>query len=118
MKRPKKKGLILVDASCPFVLQTQKIVKQYLDEEYTIFYIGKNKHPEAESIYTMSEHVHLIEPHKEIPKVSTSKIFVTNQTTMSIYELKDTFEKIRRLYRMPSSTMRFVTLRVFGNKLS
>ena len=60
--------------------------------------MGKNKHPEAESIYTMSEHVHLIEPHKEIPKVNTSKIFVTNQTTMSIYELKDTFEKIRRLY--------------------
>ena len=97
-EKAKEKGLILVDASCPFVLQTQKIVKQYLDEEYTIFYIGKNKHPEAESIYTMSEHVHLIEPHKEIPKVSTSKIFVTNQTTMSIYELKDTFEKIRRLY--------------------
>ena len=97
-EKAKEKGLILVDASCPFVLQTQKIVKQYLDEEYTIFYIGKNKHPEAESIYTMSEHVHLIEPHKEIPIVSTSKIFVTNQTTMSIYELKDTFEKIRCLY--------------------
>ena len=63
-EKAKEKGLILVDASCPFVLQTQKIVKQYLDEEYTIFYIGKNKHPEAESIYTM----------------------------------KDTFDKIRRLY--------------------
>ena len=87
-EKAKEKGLIL-DASCPFVLQTQKIVKQYLDEEYTIFYIGKNKHPEAESIYTMSEHVHLIEPHKEIPKVSTSKIFVTNQTTMSILDLKN-----------------------------
>ena len=97
-KKAKDKGLILVDASCPFVLQTQKIVKQYLDEDYTIFYIGKNKHPEAESIYTMSDHVYLIEPHKDIPKINTSKIFVTNQTTMSIYELKDTFEKIKSLY--------------------
>ena len=86
-----------MDASCPFVLQTQRIVKQYLDEGYTIFYIGKNKHPEAESIYTMSEHVYLIEPHNEIPDISTSKIFVTNQTTMSIYELKDTFDKIKKL---------------------
>ena len=83
-EKAKEKGLILVDASCPFVLQTQRIVKQYLDEDYTIFYIGKNKHPEAESIYTMSEHVYLIEPHKEIPDICTSKIFVTNQTTMSI----------------------------------
>lgn len=97
-EKAKEKGLVLVDASCPFVLQTQRIVKQYLDEGYTIFYIGKNKHPEAESIYTMSEHVHLIEPHKEIPDISTSKIFVTNQTTMSIYELKDTFDKIKKLY--------------------
>ncbi len=97
-KKAKDKGLILIDASCPFVLQTQKIVKKYLDEDYTIFYIGKNKHPEAESIYTMSDHVYLIEPHKDIPKINTSKIFVTNQTTMSIYELKDTFEKIKSLY--------------------
>ena len=79
-------------------MQTQKIVKKYLDEDYTIFYIGKNKHPEAESIYTMSDHVYLIEPYKDIPKINTSKIFVTNQTTMSIYELKDTFEKIKSLY--------------------
>ena len=97
-KKAKDKGLILIDASCPFVLQTQKIVKKYLDEDYTIFYIGKNKHPEAESIYTMSDHVYLIEPHKDIPKINTSKIFITNQTTMSIYELKDTFEKIKSLY--------------------
>ena len=97
-KEAKDKGLILIDASCPFVLQTQKIVKKYLDEDYTIFYIGKNKHPEAESIYTMSDHVYLIEPHKDIPKINTSKIFVTNQTTMSIYELKDTFEKIKSSY--------------------
>lgn len=97
-EKAKKKGLILVDASCPFVLQTQKIVKNYLDEDYTIFYIGKNKHPEAESIYTMSKNVYLIEPKKEIPNVDTNKIFVTNQTTMSIYELKDTFDQIKQLY--------------------
>ena len=40
-EKAKEKGLILVDASCPFVLQTQKIVKQYLDQDYSIFYIGK-----------------------------------------------------------------------------
>ena len=97
-EKAKEKGLILVDASCPFVLQTQKIVKQYLDEDYTIFYIGKNKHPEAESIYTMSKNVYLIESKKEIPNVDTNKIFVTNQTTMSIYELKDTFDQIKQLY--------------------
>ena len=38
-------------------------------------YIGKNKHPEAESIYTMSKNVYLIEPKREIPNVDTNKSF-------------------------------------------
>ena len=97
-EKAKEKGLILVDASCPFVLQTQKIVKQYLDQNYSIFYIGKNKHPEAESIYTMSEDVYLIEPGKKIPNIHTDKIFVTNQTTMSIYDIKDIFDQIKEKY--------------------
>ncbi len=57
--KAKSKGLICIDASCPFVLQTQKIVKEYLELGYSIFYIGKNKHPEAESIYTMDSNVYL-----------------------------------------------------------
>ena len=97
-QKAKEKGLLTIDASCPFVLQTQKIVKQHLDQGYTIFYIGKNKHPEAESIYTMSPRVFLIEPNKEIPKINTTKIFVTNQTTMSIYDIQNIFEKIKELY--------------------
>ena len=97
-EKAKKKGLMIMDASCPFVLQTQKIVKQYLSLDYTIFYIGKNKHPEAEAIYTLSPQVYLIEPNQELPIVHTSKIFVTNQTTMSIFDIQNTFEAIRQMY--------------------
>lgn len=96
--KAKSKGLICVDASCPFVLQTQKIVKEHLELGYSIFYIGKNKHPEAESIYTMGSNVHLIEPNQEIPKIANTKIFVTNQTTMSIYDIKTTFNEIKKMY--------------------
>ncbi len=96
--KAKNKGLICIDASCPFVLQTQKIVKEYLELGYSIFYIGKNKHPEAESIYTMDSNVYLIEPNQEIPSISNEKIFVTNQTTMSIYDIKNTFDKIKEIY--------------------
>lgn len=56
-ERAKEKGLVVYDASCPFVLQTQKIVQEKLKEGYSIFYIGKNHHPEAESIYTLSDAV-------------------------------------------------------------
>ncbi len=92
-----QKGLKIVDASCPFVVQTQKIIQKKIEEGYEIFYIGKYKHPEAESIYTMSHHVHLIQKN-EIPQLHAKKIFVTNQTTMSILELQDLFKKIEEIY--------------------
>ncbi len=96
--KAKDKGLIVVDASCPFVVQTQAIVSQKLKEGYDVFYIGKYKHPEAESIYLLSDHVHLIQSEKDICDIASDKIFVTNQTTMSIYEIESLFHAIRVKY--------------------
>lgn len=93
-----KKKLQIVDASCPFVLQTQKLVKQKLNEGFDIFYIGKNQHPEAESIYTLSQRVHLIDKAETIPIHIKNKIFVTNQTTMSLYDIQSIFENIKKIY--------------------
>lgn len=96
--RANQKGLIPIDASCPFVLQTQNIVNQYLDNGYSIFYIGKYKHPEAESIYSISDSVFLIQTENDIPNLQQDKIFVTNQTTMSIFEIQGLFNKIKKRY--------------------
>lgn len=92
-----QKGLKVVDASCPFVLQTQRAVIDKLNEGFDIFYIGKYRHPEAESIYTLSDRVHLIQDN-EIPDVDTRKIFVTNQTTMSIIDIDTIFTNIKKKY--------------------
>jgi 4-hydroxy-3-methylbut-2-enyl diphosphate reductase len=97
-EKAKTKGLIVVDASCPFVLMTQKIVQEKIQNGYEIFYIGKNQHPEAESIYTLSRQVHLIEKKEDIPAGLHEPIFVTNQTTMSVYEISDLFDEIRASY--------------------
>ncbi len=96
--KAKEKGLQIVDASCPFVLQTQKIVKDKLKQGYTVFYIGKKGHPEAEAIYSTSHQVKLIETEKDIPVLIQTPIFVTNQTTMSVLEIKDLFQAIRNIY--------------------
>lgn len=97
-QKAKNKGLKIVDASCPFVLQTQQKVKDYCQQGYEIFYIGKYRHPEAESIYLDNPHVHLIEKKKDIPTSITQPIFVTNQTTMSIQEIGPIFKAITNLY--------------------
>ena len=97
-EKAKGKGLVVYDASCPFVLQTQKIVQEKLKEGYSIFYIGKNHHPEAESIYTLSDAVFLIEKEADIPQDIENKIFVTNQTTMSTLEIQELFDAIEERY--------------------
>lgn len=97
-QKAKDKGLQIVDASCPFVVQTQQKVKDYCQKGYTIFYIGKYHHPEAESIYWNNPSVHLIQKKEDIPQGIKTPVFVTNQTTMSILELQPIFETIRQQY--------------------
>lgn len=98
IKKAEQKGLICVDASCPDVLKTQSIVQEKLKEGYHIFYIGKHRHPEAEAITSLSSHIHLIEQKKDIPYGIRERIFVTNQTTMSIFDIAQLFKEIEKAY--------------------
>lgn len=98
VQKAQRKGLQIVDASCPFVLQTQKIVENHLNNGYTVFYIGKKGHPEAEAIYSTSKKVILIEKTQDIPDALSGPIFVTNQTTMSVLEIQTLFDAIQKKY--------------------
>ncbi len=94
-----KKNLQIVDGSCVDVLKTQEYVKQYLSQSYEVIYIGKHHHPEAEAVVSINpSKIHLIEKMDEIDllNITSEKILITNQTTMSlqdIYHLTQALEK-------------------------
>ncbi len=92
-----EKGLIVIDATCPFVLATADLIRKMISDGYEVLYIGKAGHPEAEAILSIDEHIHLTSK-DYIPELSGDKIFVTNQTTMSIYDIRDIFDVIREKY--------------------
>lgn len=96
--KAEEKGLYVVDASCPFVQYTQKLISEHLNGGEVIFYIGKKGHPEAEGATFMRNYVYLIEKEEDIPANITLPVFVTNQTTMSILDLQQLFDRIRQLY--------------------
>lgn len=98
IEKAKQKGLICVDASCPDVLKTQALVTAKLQAGYEIIYIGKAHHPEAEAICALSPNIHFMEPQDAIPSLSQDKLFITNQTTMSIFDLKVVFERLKKQY--------------------
>lgn len=94
------RGLQTVDASCPFVLNNRSLIIQKLDEGYDVLYIGKRNHPEAESVISVSPRVTLISSIDDVDKLpdELEKVFVTNQTTMSMYDVEDTMSAIRNKF--------------------
>ncbi|BFH64560.1 4-hydroxy-3-methylbut-2-enyl diphosphate reductase [Paenibacillus azoreducens] len=100
-KLAREKGLTMVDATCPDVTKTHDLIREKVAEGYEVIYIGKKGHPEPEgAIGIAPDHVHLIEKEEEIAdlKVSSSRIIITNQTTMSQWDIKHIVKKLLELY--------------------
>lgn len=94
-----EKGLHVIDATCPDVKRTQDLVDKHVADGYEVLYIGKANHPEAMAVVDGNPKIHLITSIDDIKQVHiTSKVFVTNQTTMSIFEVADIFKQIKCKY--------------------
>jgi 4-hydroxy-3-methylbut-2-enyl diphosphate reductase len=101
IEKAKQKGLITVDASCEDVISTQNLIQTYLDQAYTILYIGQENHPEAEAICDIDrKNIHFINNLNSVNQlmINSDKIFVTNQTTMSILEIKEMLDLIKEKF--------------------
>lgn len=100
-KLARDKGLTTVDATCPDVTKTHDLIREKSAEGYQIVYIGKKNHPEPEgAIGIAPDHVHLIEKEEEIDglTLSADKILITNQTTMSQWDIKHIMKKLLEKY--------------------
>ncbi len=103
-KRARDKGLTVVDATCPDVTKTHDLIREKVAEGYEVIYIGKKGHPEPEGAVGVAPgRVHLIERESEIDglEVSAERIIITNQTTMSQWDIKHIMKKL--LDRFPSA---------------
>ena len=92
--KAKDKGLYIIDASCLDVIKTHDLIKEKLSQGYEILYIGKNGHPEAEGAISIDKkRIHLITNKEDIDKQDKNNHYViTNQTTMSLYDVYDLCE--------------------------
>lgn len=100
-ERAREKGLSVVDATCPDVTRTHDLIRAKSAEGYHIIYIGKKGHPEPEgAIGVAPEQVHLIEREEEIASLSVpeGKILITNQTTMSQWDIRHIISQLQERY--------------------
>ncbi|SFE17266.1 4-hydroxy-3-methylbut-2-enyl diphosphate reductase [Paenibacillus catalpae] len=99
--RAREKGLTIVDATCPDVTKTHDLIREKVAEDYHIIYIGKKGHPEPEgAIGVAPDRVHLIERAEDIEKLSVpeGRIIITNQTTMSQWDIRIIMSKLLEAY--------------------
>lgn len=96
-----QKGLVTIDATCPDVTKTHDLIRQKEKEGYTVIYIGKRNHPEPEGAIGVAPHiVHLVANEEDVESlaIDTKKLIVTNQTTMSQWDVAHIMEKIEEKY--------------------
>lgn len=91
----KEKGLVTIDATCPDVTKTHVIIEEKTKQGYEVIYIGKKGHPEPEGAIGVAPGlVHLVSNTDDIDQldIKNDKIIITNQTTMSSWDVKDLME--------------------------
>ena len=99
-KKAEQKSLDIIDTTCDDVFNSQNVMKDYLKKGYDVIYIGKHTHPESEAAQGISSKIHVIENISDLDNINikNKKLIITNQTTMSIYDVFNISEKIKEIY--------------------
>lgn len=100
-KLAESKGLVSIDATCPDVTRTHDLILEKASMGFDIIYIGKKGHPEPEgAVGVAPDHVYLVETVKDVEAlaINNDKLIVTNQTTMSQWDVIDTMNKVQELF--------------------
>lgn len=90
-QKARDKGLTVVDATCKDVIKTHDLIREAINQNEEVLYIGKKGHPESEGALAINkDKIHLIESTKDIENYinSTTHYMVTNQTTMSMWDVQ------------------------------
>ena len=95
-----KKGVEIVDATCPFVLKIHNIVKQESANGKQIVIIGNEKHPEVEGIMGWSKtQVHVVDTAEKAQNLQLDpqrEVCIVSQTTFNYNKFKELVEIISK----------------------
>ena len=116
-REAKRRGMHVVDATCPLVSKVHREVLRYVREGYEIVYIGHRGHDEAVGVVGESpEHVHLVEHAADVEALGfgpETKLVYLSQTTLSIDETHAVIEALKTRFpwiiEPPSSDICYAT---------
>lgn len=84
-----KKGIKVLDLTCPELKKTREMISRALKEGYEVFFLGDSGHSEVESLLSFFPEVKLIIP-GEFPTVRTSsRVALFSQSTQDLASLEE-----------------------------
>ena len=95
----KKKKIDIVDATCPFVKNAQRIAKKLSEDGYALVIIGDKGHPEVKSLKSFSGNRALViatESDAKKLKLKKGKIGIIAQTTQSVKNFLDVISELMK----------------------
>lgn len=101
IKLAKNKNFEVYDLTCKYVNITHELVKEKINLGYQIIFIGKINHPETKGIMAINSKIHLITCVDDCKNlnIKDEKIFLTNQTTISIIDFYDIIKELKNKFK-------------------
>ena len=102
-EKAKRRNIELIDLTCPSVLKIHEIVEKYAKNDYYIFLVGKEEHPETIGTYSfcgknsciISKSSDVEKALENFSKTNLDKTLIIVQTTYSKKEFEEIVEKIK-----------------------
>lgn len=92
------KNLSIIDATCPYVDKTFKLVENE-SKDNSIIFIGKKDHPESIAVKEISNNIFIYDKnHIYNERINSNKLKVAHQTTLSSYDVIETMNEINKIY--------------------
>ena len=102
-EKARAKGLTIVDATCPDVEKTHRLIREHISNG-DVLYIGKKAHPEAEGAVGIGNRVHLISCKEDLESLGKlENVLITNQTTLSMLDNEELIRECLKHY--PEATV-------------
>ena len=97
-----RKGINLVDATCPKVIKVQRLARNFSRKGYQLIIIGEKSHKEVRGIFEWANgEAFFVENEKDIKKIkfdSNKKIAIISQTTQNKDFVKKVINLIKKKY--------------------
>ena len=115
-EKARAKGLTIVDATCPDVEKTHRLIREHTSSG-DVLYIGKRNHPEAEGALGISPRVHLITGIQDLEELGPlENVMITNQTTLSMLDTADLIKACLERYPDASANPEICTATTMRQK--